>query len=220
MNLYKEFKNILLNNSIRWILFICVLILNFIAFIQDPIRLSSGKCIGGLPCKWFGYLAGMGTFTMDCLTFIGLWLTIPFTSGLSDYWFIPFILIGYAIITEITLNSNIYKKDEYDGEDNLDPPPNYLLSINKRKIIYGLILIIDIIIFFQFYLASGLKKLSGNVKMIDILFLNRFGGYNGNEISFIMAWVGSLGIVMDIIAYNMCSNYIPCKYNQPISWKN
>ena len=48
---------------------------------------------------------------MDCLTFICLWLTIPFTIALPEYWFIPFIIIGYTIITQITVSSKTYGKD-------------------------------------------------------------------------------------------------------------
>ena len=120
----------------------------------------------------------MGTYTMDCLTFIGLWLTIPFTLALPEYWFIPFIIIGYAIITQITVSSKIYGKNGEKESSTLNPPPNYLLSKNKRVIIYLLILIFDTIIFLQFYLASTTKKLSGNIRLLDILFLNKFGGYS------------------------------------------
>ena len=80
------------------------------------------------------------------------------------------------------------------------------------------ILVIDIIIFLQFYLASGLQKLSGKARLIDIVFLNRFGGYTGNEISFIMAWIGVIGLLFDIIAYRLSSSYYSCKYDHPISW--
>lgn len=80
------------------------------------------------------------------------------------------------------------------------------------------ILVIDIIIFLQFYLASGLQKLSGKARLIDIVFLNRFGGYTGNEISFIIAWIGVIGILFDYIAYNLSSGYTPCRYDHPISW--
>jgi hypothetical protein len=217
MNILNNIKSLLLNNGLRWTLFVVVLTLNFVAFIQDPIRLSSVNCLN-LPCKWFGYIAGMGTFTMDCLTFIGLWLTIPFTYSLPELWFIPFMLIGYAIITQITLDSKIYTKGENAETESLNPPPNYLLPQKRRKLIYMTILVIDIIIFLQFYLASGLQKLSGKARLIDIVFLNRFGGYTGNEISFIIAWIGVIGILFDYIAYNLSSGYTPCKYDQSISW--
>ena len=216
-NILKDIENVLLNNTLRWVLFLIVLILNFAAFIQDPIRLSKVDCLG-IPCKWFGYLAGMGTYTMDCLTFIGLWLTIPFTLALPEYWFIPFIIIGYAIITQITVSSKIYGKNGEKESPTLNPPPDYLLSKNKRVIIYLLILIFDTIIFLQFYLASTTKKLSGNIRLLDILFLNKFGGYSGNEISFIMAWIGLIGVFFNIIAYKVTTDYYSCKYDQPISW--
>ena len=215
MNLSKGIIDILINDGFRWILFAIVLVLNFVAFTQDPIRLSQASCFT-FPCKWFSYVAGMGTFTMDCLTLIGLWLTIPFTTMFPEYWFVPLIFIGYAIITQITIDSDTYKLEGKNA--NLNPPPNYLWSRDKRKTIYMIILILDIIIFLQFYLASGAKKLTGNIRVIDYVFLNRFGGYTGNEISFIMAWIGVCGVLLDVIAYNLSSSYYPCKYSQPDSW--
>jgi hypothetical protein len=216
-NIWKNIESVLLNNTLRWVLFLIVLILNFVAFVQDPIRLCKVDCFG-IPCKWFGYLAGMGTYTMDCLTFIGLWLTIPFTIALPEYWFIPFIIIGYTIITQITVSSKTYGKDGEKESSTLNPPPGYLWSKNKRVIIYSLILIFDTIIFLQFYLASNTTKLTGNVRLLDVLFLNKFGGYSGNEISFIMAWIGVIGLLFDIIAYRLSSSYYSCKYDHPISW--
>lgn len=216
MNLSKEIINILINDSLRWILFAIVLVLNFVSFVQDPIRLSQASCFG-FPCKWFSYVAGIGTFTMDCLTLVGLWLTIPFTAMFPEYWFIPLIFIGYAIITQITIDSSTYKLEGKNA--NMNPPPNYLWSRNKRQTVYLIILILDIIIFLQFYLASGAKKLNGNIRMIDYVFFNRFGGYTGNEISFIMAWIGVFGVLLDMIAYHLSNSYAPCKYSQPDSWK-
>ena len=118
---------------------------------------------------------------------------------------------------QIGLNLRYGKNGEKESP-TLNPPPNYLLSKNKRVIIYLLILIFDTIIFLQFYLASTTKKLSGNIRLLDILFLNKFGGYSGNEISFIMAWIGIIGVFFNIIAYKVTTDYYSCKYEQPISW--
>lgn len=202
----------LLNKNFRWMLMISVMILNFIAFYHDPIRFSDTKFMDILPSKWFAYITGMYTFAMDAITFIGLWLTIPLTDLLPPYWYISFVVIGFAIITQITIDTKLVRDN---GE--LNPPPQYLFPIKYRIIIYALILIIDTIMFIQFYIASGIKD-GYNYKIIDVVFLGRFGSFKSNKIAFTLAWLGLLGVFADIIALRLQYNYEACNYNHPISW--
>ena len=211
-------KNFLLNNTFRWLLFLTVMILNFIAYFQDPIRMSESICLFGLPCKWFAFLAGILVFFLDCLTFISLWLTIPFTDKLPNLWFIPIILLGFAIITQITIDSNIYKRFDAQGQENFNPAPDYLWSKNKRVILYTAILIIDLLIFIQFYIASGTTTTSSIKTGFHYLILDRFGGYSKNKIEFLASWLGVGGFIADNIALNLQKNYEACKFEQPISW--
>lgn len=204
---------LLLNIPLRWLFMLTVMILNFIAYYQDPIRLSNSMCYFNLPCKWFSYLAGMGTFTMDVLTFLGLWLTIPFTNKFPEYWYFPLIILGYAVISQITIDSKTYKKNE-----NLNPPPRGLWPKKYRVMLYTSILIIDIIIFMQFFFASGIKDYSKNT-VLHRIFLERFGGfYKGNELPFIVAWFGIIGVAFDSIALNLVRTFEACKYELPNSW--
>ena len=218
------FYDTFLDRKVRWGTFFCVMILNFIAFYQDPLRYSLSKNCIGLPCKWFGFLAGMGTFTMDVLTLLGLWYTIPFSKSMPNLWFIPIIIIGYAIISEITIWSSVYqercKVDEKTNETvcKFDPPPSGLWPRKRRLILYSTILILDIIIFAQFYMYAGFKKLVHQT-ILHKFFLERFGGlYEGNIVQFIVSWVGILGILFDIIAWKIVYGFQACQYSLPKSW--
>lgn len=215
----KIVKTFLLNNVFRWLLFLTVMTLNFIAFFQDPIRMSDSKCFG-LSCRWFSFLAGMGTFFLDILTFIGLWLTIPFTGALPDLWFIPLIFIGFAIIVQGTIDSKIYFRYDAQGNETFNPPPNYLWSKRRRIILYTAILIIDMIIFIQFYIQSGITSSSTNTVQTGLhyLILDRFGSYDKNKIAFIVSWLGIGGFIADNIALSYVKNYEACAYDHPVSW--
>lgn len=217
LEISKVIKTFLLNPLLRWLLFVTVMILNFIAYYQDPIRMSENYCFG-IPCKWFSYVTGMGTFSLDLLTFIGLWLTIPFTDALPTLWFVPFILLGFAIITQATIDEKTYTRFDEHGNENLEPPPNYLWTKNRRIILYTAILIIDLIIFMQFYLSAGLTNKHEIKTGFHYLIMNRFGGYDKNKIAFLASWLGIGGFFADNIALSFVKGYEACKYNHPLSW--
>ncbi len=204
----------LMDNRVRWLFFIAVAVLNFVAYYQDPLRYTlETKCLG-FPCKWFSFLAGMGTYTMDVLTFLGLLFTIPFAISMPQYWFVPLIAIGYAIITEITIWSKTYKED-----GKLNSPPKYLMPKKKRIALYTTILILDLIVFVQFYMYAGISNLV-NKTVLHQFFTSRFGGMysGGNKLQFIVAWIGSIGILFDLLALRISSSFYPCHYNLPKSW--
>jgi len=203
---------LLLNRPFRWLLWTIVMILNFIAYYQDPIRMSQTDCVFGVPCKWTAFIAGIATFGMDCLTFVGLWLTIPFTNKLPSFWYLPFILVGFALITQITIDAKTYSDD-----GSFNPPPRKLWPKRNRIILYSIILFINVLIFLQFYVASGIKDYS-KTTLLDVVFLQRFGGISGNQISFIISWSAVLGIFIACFTLYLIYTYYPCIYNQPKSW--
>ena len=211
-NILDTILKILLNPLLRWSLFITVLTLNFIAYVQDPIRLSTSDCLFS-SCRNFSFVAAIGTFTLDILTFLGLYLPIKDKFNLPDLWYIPIIILGYAIIAQITIDAKTYKVDDVD---EFMPPPTFLWPKYRRIILYTAILIIDIIIFIQFFLDSN-DKFQGN-KVIDFIILNRFGTFTKDKISFFMGWLGILGVVADYIALNYQKNYEACLYNHSNSW--
>lgn len=211
--------NVFMSNKLRWVLFIVVAILNFIAYYQDPTRYTTEpKCLLNTPCKWFNYIAGMLTFTVDVVTFLSLWYTISpdsFRTLLPDYWYIPIIVIGYAIITQITIDTPNVK----ENKDILASPPPSLWPHKWRIILYSTILILDIIIFTQLYIDSGINIYKPKTRIFDVVIKGRFGGWNkGNYMQFVFAWLGIGGVMADCIALYYVYTFNSCQYNLPISW--
>jgi len=213
------FWKIFLSAKLRWTLFLAVLILNFIAYYQDPTRYTTEPaCLLNTPCKWFDYVTGMMTFTFDILTFIGLWYTISpewLRQWLPGYWYLPVIILGYAIITQITIDSPNVKEDK----DILASPPSKLWPQKWRIILYSVILLIDIILFTQFYIDSGINNYKPKAKIFDMVVKTRFGGWNnGNYIQFLFSWLGVFGVFMDCVALYFVYTFNSCQYKLPISW--
>jgi len=211
------FTKFLTTPWLRWLFWFLVTILNFYAFVQDPTRFSTLYDYG-IPNKWFVYISRMLTFTLDIVTFIGLWLTIPFIDNIPLYWFIPLIIVGFGIISQITVDSDVYSKTK-DGAFN--PPPNYLWSKNKRVILFAVIMFLNIFIFLQFYIASGVSSAPGNQKtsVINRFVVNRFGGLKSeNYIGFLAEWLGLIAFLFDAEMLGVQYKYTPCMYNLPDSW--
>lgn len=208
---------VLLTPFMRWGLFITVLILNFVAYFQDPMRMSNSICYF-IECRNFAFVISIITFTLDILTFLGLYLPIKEYSNLPDYWYIPLIVLGYAIIAQITIDTKIHIETD---KSQFEPPPNNLWPKHRRIILYTAILIINILIFIQFFLDSNDKyqgnKYQGN-KVIDFVLLNRFGTFTKNKLSFLMGWFGVLGVLFDYIALRYQQTYEACMYNQSNTW--
>ena len=92
----------------------------------------------------------------------------------------PLFLIILAIYTQFTINAEITKKD-----GTLKPPPNYLLPKKYRLFFHYFILVLDILIFAQFFLAGGNINLQVKTYLDKYIF-GRFGGFiEGNRVSFI-----------------------------------
>lgn len=208
-----------MSHGFRWFIYLTVMILNFIAYYQDPSRYSlEPKCYFNTPCKWFNYVAGMITFTLDILTFIGLWYTIApqmLYNFLPSFWYIPFIILGYAIITQITIDSDIYK----NHEDILAQPPEYMWAQKWRIVLYTIIMVLDIIIFAQLYIDSGANDYTKKLKIFDVIVKGRFGSWaEGNYINFIFSWLGITCIIIDTFAIYNTVTFNSCIYGLPVSW--
>lgn len=206
------FLKFFLNPVLRWLLLTIIIILNFIAYYQDPLRYSMTPSVLIIPNKWFAFLSGITTWSLDFLTFLGLEFTIPFATFLPSFWYLPFLCLGYGIITQITLDSRTYTAGE-----SLDPPPKELLPKSDRIILYGTILVLDIIIFLQLYFASGIADITKNT-VLEKIFLQRFGGLKQGGLQFLVAWMGLIGVIIDIFSFRTTYLYEACKYNLPKSW--
>lgn len=216
-------SRLIITPSFRWFVYIIALVLVLYSYYIEPIRFSDKK-------TWFGLSYKYENFVMMCFTaffyvfvFLGLWLTIPFTDILSEYWYIPIIVFIFAIILHLTISAptinltpqnNTSKKQQ----ERLQPPPQYFQPKRVRKIMYYAILILDIIMFFQGLIYAGIKT-NFKTTVLHQFFLNRFGGTSpDNMLNFATEWLGVIGILIDIYWIYGVETFNPCKYGLPASW--
>lgn len=200
-------------SEIRWLFFTLVIVFTVFLFIQEPIRFSGIKGFTGLSMKWHIYVIAVINAFNYILTFFSLWYTIPFTNNFSAYWYVPLFVIVLAIYTQFTINAEITEKD-----GTFNPPPNYLLPKKYRLFFHYAILVLDILIFTQFFLAGGNISLETKTYLDKYIF-GRFGGFiEGNRVSFITSWLGLIGLANDFYNIYLQKNFKACAYNLPDSW--
>lgn len=206
---------LLINPGFRWFCYLAVVILTLFAYLQDPVRFSTQTAFTGLPYNYHFYFSICITITIYVITFLGLWYTIRWDKGtLSTYWYIPFIVLAYAIITQIFVSSTPISYDD----DSLSPPPWYMLPRYTRLWIYYVILCLDILIFISALLYSGTST-TFNTTILHRYILNRFGGLEpGNVLNFIIGWLGLGGLVIDVYAIHIQQGFNSCRYGLPESW--
>jgi magnesium-transporting ATPase (P-type) len=121
-------SRIIITPSFRWIVYILALALVLYSYVLEPIRFADKK-------TWFGLSYKYENFIMMCITsffyifvFLGLWLTIPFTELLTEYWYIPVIVFIFAIILHLTISSPTINlagsEKETKSKESLSPPPS------------------------------------------------------------------------------------------------
>lgn len=185
----------LLDHTFRWILVILVFILNFVVYYYDPDRWKNSLCFG-ISCKWFAYLIAMIRYTIDVLIVLGLFYTIKLTfmDNFNPIWFTPVILIGYAVITQIAIDT----PDKVELKEKIRPP-DYMLSKNSHLMLLLVVMALNIIIFLQLYIASGFNK--EHQTGFDLLIGNRFGGWNeDNKLKVVIEWLAILAVSADLYA--------------------
>ena len=217
MNLIIEsFLNFLITPLIRWLVLILNICLIMFAYSQEIVRYSNVKAFTGLPYNWNMFIfviAGVfGTF----LTFLGLWFTIPFTDNLPTYWYIPLFILLIAYYLQSTIDLKPVNNTEKLGE--FDPPPTHIMPKKYRILLVYMILILDLLIFVQFYIYFGIFDYSKNT-ILHRYFLERFGGwYDGHKLAFIIEWIGLGYVINDSYNIYLQKTFEACKYNLPASW--
>lgn len=201
--------------ELRWFFYFTALILTVFAYFQEPLRYSNAEGITGLTLSWETYILSMINLVNYFITLFGLWLTIPFLFGMPNYWFIALFIFLMALFTEIFINT----KDYVNVDNNIfQPPPDNFYPKKYRLIIHYFILIFDVLIFLQLFLATN--DISINAKtFLDKYLLGRFGGWvKGNRINFLASWLATVGILFDIYNIRNQTYFYPCKYKLPITW--
>ena len=199
--------------TFRWIILILLLILNLIAYAQNPKLHSNSKKCFKLNCKITTFIIGMVTTTLSIISLISLWYISPFSSTLIDYWYIPIVIIIYAIIIQITISS----KPFIDNGD-LNPPPDYLLQKKYRIALYIIILLLIFIHSLHLYIDKGVNLINNSNRYLDHFILGRFGGITKNKYMFFIEWLIIIRLFVGILNITDISNFNPCDYDLPNSW--
>lgn len=210
---------LLLNPGFRWFCYLAVIVLTLLGYLQEPVRFSTRPAFTGLPFRYHFYFAICITLGIYVITFLGLWYTIRWDSGsLSTYWYIPLIVLAYAIVTQIMVSSTPVSTDDDTDNSGMRPPPWYMLPKDTRIWIYYGILILDILIFISALLYGGTSTAFKST-ILHRFFLNRFGGFSpGNVLNFIIGWLGLGGLLIDAYVIQVQQTFTACQYGLPESW--
>lgn len=207
-------SDLIINKTFRWVILLALLTLTILSYIQEPIRYSGHIAFSGLTYKLHYFILICITLFLYIFNFLSLEFTIPFSKNLPKFWYIPIIIIIYAIILDITSKSEIVT----DKKGNLEPPPKYLLPKKYRLIIYYFIVIFDILSFVQSFIYSGIT-IQFRTTILHQFFLNRFGALKpGNILVFVVSWLGIVGLLLDGYMLRNQILFKACDYGLPDSW--
>jgi len=197
----------------RWITLLLTLILTVLQYLNEPQRFSYKKAGSGLSYKWHLYALGIFGGISTILTFIGLWIQIPFTDKLPDYWYIYVFILYLAIITQITVDS-----PQITDDGSFNPPPVYMFPQKYRVLLAYVSMVVDALIMLQLYIYFGVADVTKKT-VVSHYFLERFGGwYAGNKLDFIFDWSGLIDTILKIYILILQQNFNACEYGLPPSW--
>lgn len=212
-NVFPFLYDFFMSITFRWIILFTLLFLNIFSFVQNPKLHSNSKKCMKMNCRINTFIIGFISITISLISLIALWYIAPFSNELIDYWYIPIILLIYALIIQITIS---IKPVIEDG--NLNPPPDYLLPKKYRVILYVLLLSVSLIYSLQLYLDGGVNLISNGTKYMDHFVLGRFGGITKNKYMFFVEWITIVRIIFGILNIRNISDFYACDYELPSSW--
>lgn len=203
----------------RWVLIFLSIILTILQYYNEPQRFSYKPGLIGLSYKWELYLIAIFICVTTTLTLLGFWISIPFTDILPEYWYLGFLVLYLAIITQITFDSE-QVKDICVGKNDctFNPPPTYMLPQKYRVMLTYAGLIVFIIIMIQMYIYYDVVDYSKKT-LLSRYVLERYGGwYPGNKLDFIFEWSGLIDCSLKIYLLYLQKNFQACNYGLPSSW--
>ena len=198
---------------IRWIMLFLTTILSLLLYLNQPQRYSYYKAYFGLTYKWHLYCIAVFGAINTLLTFVGLWIQIPFTDSLPNYWYVYLFILYLAIITQITTDS-----PQIADDGTFNPPPTFMLTQQNRVILAYSSTIIDALILLQMYIYFGIADTTKKT-IISKYFLERFGGwYPGNKLDFLFDWSGIIDTLIKVYILFLQTGFNACEYGLPSSW--
>jgi len=212
--LIKSFGDFLITPLFRWILLLLSIILTVLQYLNSPQRFSYKTAYFGISFKWYMYILCIFNLFTSSLTTMGQWVEIPFTKNLPEYWYIYVVILFFAIITQITIDSKQYK----DDGTSFNPPPDYMYPQKYRVLISYCSFIVDTLLMIQVYIYFGIADISKKT-LIHTYFLQRFGGWlDGNKIDFLFDWSGIIDVIIKFYILALQKGFFACEYGLPPSW--
>ncbi len=192
-----------------------VIVLNLYSYYQNPARLSNETVCGfpGIPitCRLFNAVTASFALAFDCLTLF--FLLQNFTSG--DLKF-NLILPGTIFAIGQLFIWMIYHSEASVSDQNFQFLPVPLSCKPFRIFIYAMIMILDILAFWQGFMEGNVEMPLHNWKgMLD----SRFGGWKGSKmdkLNYVFGF-GSAVVAMflDFFALDSTIQYTPKDFNLP-----
>jgi hypothetical protein len=212
-NIIYELAEFITTPLFRWLLLFLGVILTLIQYLNSPQRFSYKIAYFGIPFKWYMYILCMFNLFTSSMTTIGQWSTIPFTDKLPDYWYIYIFVLCFAIITQITVDS-----EQYLDNGSFSPPPTYMLPQKYRVIISYCSLVVDTLLMLQVYIYFGITDVSKKT-LLSTYVLERFGGWiTGNKLDFLFDWSGIIDVLIKLYILILQKDFYACEYGLPSSW--
>jgi len=212
-NIIYELAEFITTPIFRWLLLFLGVILTLIQYLNSPQRFSYKIAHFGIPFKWYMYILCMFNLFTSSMTTIGQWSTIPFTDKLPDYWYIYIFVLCFAIITQITVDS-----EQYLDNGSFSPPPTYLLPQKYRVIISYCSLVVDTLLMVQVYIYFGITDVTKKT-LLSKYVLERFGGWiSGNKLDFLFDWSGMFDVFIKLYILVLQRDFYACDYGLPSSW--
>jgi hypothetical protein len=199
--------------SFRWIILLLIFILQIYLYAQNPKLFTNAQKCYNANCRVITFLIGIIGATLTLLALITLWYVLPFSDAFPDYWYIPVIIITYALIIQITIS---VKVEVEDGSFN--PPPEYLINKKNRITLYVILTFLSLVYFLQLYLDGGVNIIKNKSRYIDHFILGRFGGIEKNNYNFFIQWFAIIKIFIEILTIKSAADFYACDYGLPISW--
>ena len=197
----------------RWVTLLLTIILTIIQYLNEPQRFSYSIAFTGLSYKWHLYILAVYSGISTVLTVFSLWLQIPFTDSLPDYWYLYLFVLYLALITQITSDS-----PQIADDGSFNPPPYYMLPLKFRIVLSYVAIIVDFLIMLQLFIYFGISDITKKTA-ISRYFLERFGGwYPGNKLDFLFDWSGLLESAFKIYILVLQTGFRACNYGLPLSW--
>jgi hypothetical protein len=211
-NITDTVLELLITPTVRWIVVIANIIMVAFAYNQEVVRYSTIHGFMGIPYNWQMYILVLLSVFGSFITFLGLWLTIPFTTYFPKYWYIPIFILLLAYYLQNTIDLQPVSGGDFS------PPPTHILPKKYRIIIVWCLLILDIIIFTQYYVYFGVFDYGKNTYLHRYI-SERFGGwYDGKKFAFLSEWLGLFYVALDLHNIYQQSTFEACTYKLPQSW--